>query len=113
MGAGPTRAICDAEGRVVELQGISEYVTKQRDAEQLQSGLARIRAKLWEMNEAADFGNVTFVVGDVLKDLGVVFWGCGVNVLTPTPSISEIGPDRRRLARGGGEEGVPAIRQFW
>jgi hypothetical protein len=49
----------------------------------------------------------------VLKDLGVVFWGCGVNVLTPTPSISEIGPDRRRLARGGGEEGVPAIRQFW
>jgi len=78
---GTTRAVRDADGNTVELQGFLEDVTERRRQASEAEAIRRVRDAVWGMRQASDIQQVLAATEESLTDRGVEYHAVGLNVV--------------------------------
>ena len=69
---------------------LREDVTKQVRQEQRKRIISRARGEIWKMRSSAAMEQVLIVLRDGLRELGVPFNGCGVNLVDQTSDLPSV-----------------------
>ena len=117
-------AFCDAE--MGYLQRIADVISdgferfldlvERRDLHVRQEAIGRMREAVWQMAAEDDLAYVLDVASTSLRDTGVPFRNCGINLVSTrgeTPSVRFYDAELRSWAEGGPERGADVLLRIW
>ena len=80
----------DEEGRVRGLIGIGRDITEIRRRDMLARAVAQVRESVWQMRSTEDVRQVVEAVRQGLRNLGIDFAVCGVNIVRDSEDTHEV-----------------------